>query len=551
MDKKRAYVILSLILVLSFFLAVYGMNWGLPDRWNTDEQIAKSLRLLAARSPFTVVDKGHPQLYNIVLAVFLAPFLLALKVTGYNLTGVQTASAVSWVNLASAYPDFAAYVYMAGRLLSAALNMASVVMVYLIGILVYKKHGIALLAALIMALSPGIAEIGHFAKCTPLVMFLMLGVIYYVFRSLKADFNKNFYIASFLSGVSTASQADGAFAVIYLTVGFFIYFMLKGRKPYLLKVVPVSLALFAIGFAVSWPAIFMKTGEYMVNGLVGLSATKGLNWQMVYIKITDNLAHIMYMFSPALAIFVYPGIIYSLNRWREDFPYTALFVSFLIPYYLFIIFYLLKYPGAYTKFTAHALPIFSLWAAAFIYKFIDWKTGLKAARSIITAIAFFLCMIYTLKADSVFAKYDTRYASGKWIEENIPAGSSIEHFQQVDLLFPSRILTTHHVIFMGKDSAEYKNKKFYDFDDKLSLKRYMAEINRSGPRSEYLVVASGRDVLLPEDMQDAQGREDIIYRLLADRADGYTLVKRFDFKESLLNPRPSYTAPTISIYKKR
>ena len=66
-SKKQATWILAFILFLYFTLTVYGITWGLPDRWNVDEQVAKTLRLIHSKSPLTLVDETHPQFYNFIV----------------------------------------------------------------------------------------------------------------------------------------------------------------------------------------------------------------------------------------------------------------------------------------------------------------------------------------------------------------------------------------------------------------------------------------------------------------------------------------------------
>src|SRR3990167_8552207 len=74
--RTRGRVTLVGIVALNVALTVYGLGWGLPDRWCLDEQVASSLRLLQSRSVLTVVSVIHPQLYNFFLAVLFVPYLV-------------------------------------------------------------------------------------------------------------------------------------------------------------------------------------------------------------------------------------------------------------------------------------------------------------------------------------------------------------------------------------------------------------------------------------------------------------------------------------------
>ncbi len=550
-SNNNGLKILLVILILNLCLTLYGIRWGLPDRWNTDEHVAKALRLLSSRSVFTVVDTAHPQAYDILLGIWMIPYLAVLKLIGYPLAPIQAAASVSWVELASKYPNFAVGSYVWGRLSSVILNLLSIMFVYRIALLIYKRYRLALTAALIVGLSMGFIEIGHFTKSTALVAMLVLAAAYYAFKAININFEKNFYIASILGGAAVSVQADGAFSLVYLAATAFLYLKDRGISKRTLKTLLIAAILFTLTFFILWPALVVNRQIYSTKAIAGFSMRGMPGPGIIMSKVAENIKFTCYLFSPLLAVFVWCGIFYSAWKWREYSPYTQIFILVLVPYISMATIYFAQFPGAYTKFLIHAIPILSIWAALFINDFLQWRIPGRNARLVLVVFVFLTAILYAIRGSAVFAKDDTRYYSGRWIEGNIPSYATIEHFQEVDVLFPARILKTHSVIFYGRDSKNYAGKKFYDILDKDSAISYMNGIGMHGPTSDYILIASGKDFLLPAYLEAEERRDSIIYKLMEGRQKGYELVKRIESKDSVFtDPKPGYTSPTISVFKR-
>lgn len=551
MENKKALKMLLVIVMVHFLLTVYGIWWGLPDRWNTDEHVAKALRFITSGSPFTVVDTAHPQAYDILLGIWMLPYLAVLKIIGYPLAIAKSAAAISWIELAHRCPGFATGAYVWGRLSSVALNILTIVFVYRTALLVYKKRRAALISAAVAALSAGLIEIGHFTKCSSLVTMLIMAAGYYALRSISEDFEKNFYKASILAGAAVSSQADGAFSVIYLGCAGLIYAKKNGLSARTVGTFAAAAFIMAVTFIVLWPALIGNRQAYLVKEIAGFSMTGIPALPVIAEKVFENIKFTAYIFSPILAIFAWGGLLYNIWNWRRFSPYTQIFSSVLAPYLFMAIIYFVAFPGAYTKFLIHAIPIMSIWAGVFINDILDARSLKRGVKTVFMIIIFSSAVLYDIKAVSVFAFKDTRYVVGKWIESNIKKGSSIEHFQEMDILFPSKVVRDYNVVFFGKNSSDHAGRKFYDIIYSATRDSYMERIDREGLSSDHIFIASGKDFLLPSSLEPAERRNSVIYRLLEGRQPGYCLVRVFDAPESVFtDPKPSYTSPTISVYKR-
>jgi len=154
---------------------------------------------------------------------------------------------------------------------------------------------------------------------------------------------------------------------------------------------------------------------------------------------------------------------------------------------------------------------------------------------------------YVLRADQIFAMGDTRYQSTRWVLENIPPKSFIEHMQDADWLFSSsRILEKYHVIYYGRDSQYFK-ESFYKFSPsgKSSKSQYIDRLNSVGSEADYFIIARGLGVEEPNSKGDA-----FYGKLISGKTD-FKLIKGFETRNSFLtNPVSVYLSLSIYMYKR-
>jgi len=550
---RKETFILVLILLVHLFLGVYGINWGLPDRWNVDEQTANTLRFISLRSPFSVIDIAHPQLYNFVLAVPLSIYLIVLKCISYPLDTVAAAASKSWMHLAAAAPGFATGAYIVSRTFSVFLGIIAIILTYKIAKLIYDKK-VALFSAAIFSTSLALIETSHFAKHTALVLPLVLLVLYLCIKGLEsANFRRNILLASFVCGLSVATKLDGAISIIFI-ISSYILWMRKfkpGAKEQV-RVVFICSGLFILGFFIGWPALLKNASVYL-NSKTTMGGIPQLDSSLFYVfakKIYYNIRHSIVMFGLPMALFVYAGIMHLIFRFKK-YPYGCIFAAVLIPYFLLNIVYFTDYPGAYTKLLIQAVPILSILAGYIMVNMLNWNRFSKVLKVTIISIVFLLTFSYAFRADTVFAHNDTRYKATEWILNNIPKTASIEHVQRVNVLFSTKITRLYNVLFYGRSSNTFAGDSFYKLDDNAEAVQYINRLNREGSYADYFIVAFGNDFKRDLAEMPKAAEQQFCYRLLKNKVNNFRLVQRFYYPESLVfNPRPSYTAPDIHIFKR-
>jgi hypothetical protein len=551
-DHPRATgLCLFAIVVVNVSLTLYGIMWGLPDRWCLDEQVANSMRLLQSGSVLTITNVIHPQLYNFVLAALFVPYLAVLKATGYPFEKVQTAASASWIALADAFPDFATGLYLVARLSSVVFGALGLILAYRIARQLYGVKA-GLVAALTLAVTMGFVETNHLAKHTSLVVFMVLVVGYLAVSAYQQADMKRLYWAGFFSGLAFTAKLDGVISIVFVLVAY--YYMgqqghlgardglrwLLGRRSVLLFVS------FVLGISVGWPAAVTGLNTYVEQ-------TQGKRWglfyggfpppnlhglELVFEKLADNFLHIFVVFGVPLGIAALVSFVWLIVRARTDVA-SRILLGMMLAYSAVVVGYYTSWPGAYTKLMIHLVPALAI---AIGGAFQAWRMSDRAKTAVLALVVAYSAF-YTYRADLVFAERDTRYTATAWIEQQIPKGASIEMVHEVDLLFSSRLIPNYEVIYLGRNSKTYQGSLFRS--DREEIRAAMDKLTREGSRADYFIMVQGRDFAKTPD----EGT--FLWRLLNGRETQYHLVQSFSYPETLLlSPKSPYTSPDILLFKR-
>ncbi len=557
-SKKSAFLILAGILLIKFLFNVYGINWGLPDRWNIDEQVAAVLRMIAEKAYYSTVDLWHPTFYKLTLAIFIAPYLAYLKLSGYPLETVGDAASVSWIKLAQVAPDFAANIFIVGRLYSALLGVVAVYLVYLAAKLISGKE-VGIYAAFIMALSTGFISVNHFAKSTSLSLVLNVLVLYLSIAAVKKNkFVKHIIFASFVAGLATATKYDAGISVIYIIAAYFMHIVktdmrernliLRYLRP---GIIAGCLTVFMFGVFVGWPAYFIKHDMFVKNGMENPVAViqGGITIYGPAIKFFTGLGKLVADFNLLLSTFIFGGFIYLCVKFKK-FPKEILIPVAMLPVYFFYtsVFLFPQTHSCMTKLIVQSFPVLAIVGGFAVFFFLKNKQVGTAPKIAIIILVLAYSLVYDARAVTVFSNKDTRYSSTQWILKNIPEGATVEHLQDSQWLFaPSTIVDKYQMVYYGRNSMKYA-KSLY-FNSNLDYDGYIESLNKAGCNSEYFIAGMGKELEHPPLMMDGDSEKSFFGKLLAGEVN-FELIKKFEFKESVFwNYRPGYSSPTIYIFK--
>lgn len=571
MNKR---LILLAILLLGFILSSYGINWGLPHRWNVDEQVATALRMVGEKS-FVPYDLSHPPLYLYCLIIFLSPYFILLKIINFPFDFIVSAASISWLKLSLVVPEFATSVFLIARMLSAVFGVLTIYAVFLIGKQLYDENT-GLISALTLSLCMGFASANHFAQGTSLVNFLYAVTVFFCLKAVdSSDSRKNFFIASFLAGLSLSAKYNGAILIFpLLMASIFIY---RKNSPGSNRMNNLSVArgmildknnrkgvlCYLAGVLLGWPTLITNLKGYyklFLSENFKFLFTNHQDYAALKIKtsyvygIFNYLKETMHIFGLPISLFVIGGLFYCAfllfkkNTFIKKEKLALILIS-VLPYFLIVSSF---HRPVYIKYLILVVPVMAVTGGIAIYKFLGVARFLKF-KYFIVVVSFIFSFFYTLSSDLVFAKKDTRYEATDWITKNIANESTIEIFTQPSWVLSSSIFPKHNIIFLGESSFGTKNLNIYKaFKNShltyAGLESYFKEISKKMTHSDYILIPYFSDI--DNYLLTGPEGDKFIYNLLNEKLN-YKLVKEFSSKGHWYwDTKTDYTSPTILIFKK-
>ncbi|MBN3038350.1 MAG: glycosyltransferase family 39 protein [Candidatus Omnitrophica bacterium] len=554
------------ILAISLFLNLFGIGWGLPDRWHPDEHVAQTLQMIGERK---IVDFYHPPFYKIVLAGYMVPFLAYFVLTQGQAGVKLVSSCSSWIGLVRTLPDFATNIYLVARSMSALFAVACVYLTHRIGKAIYNEK-VGLFSAMTLAATMGFVGRSHLAKEGIFVTFLVLLVLLLCISSFQTKewgrAKKYFLLACLFGGFSLAAKYDGGIAVVILAVTFVLLVKEKmhsneitGKVKTSFQIAALGVLVYMLGLISGWPGLLSHFSRYkaslMGSGYAVFSPTT--NFPELMERFFDFAKVLLASFGLPFSLLILSGLFAYILKFKKQPKEMVMIIVMMASYFLVAI---AIYNYASIRFVIISLPLLAIFAGLGIYALYS-KVKFRPISICLFTILFVYSLAYTLRADLVFVKKDTRYECSQWIVKNIPKGASIEITRPLYNLFSSFILDDYEVIFCGTSSQDSGFDAdgfslFYKQDiegRKKAKEKYFAKLNQGNISVDYIIHSSWESRFLDEGLEDLQlikeGRN-FLKNLFEGKFD-YRLLKTISYPESLFwNPRPNGTCPTIYVFKK-
>ncbi len=538
---KPEFLALAAILLLAIGLRFIGIQQSLPYLDNPDEPTTVSAAIQMLQT-----GDLNPHFFRWPSFPFYTQFVLSVV---QFLSGVANGT---FSNLNQLVPDS---FYLAGRVLSATLGVATVFLTYLLGRTLYNK-AVGLLGAFILAILPLHSE--HSKYVTPDVMVAFFATLTLLFAAYiyKTGQRKWYLWAGVAAGLTIGTKYNVAVVLVSVVLAHFLADKkVRGKLSWLLA---------TLGTAIG---VFLLTTPFIVFDLTGFlnemafqvrhytieghgNASEGASW----------LAYLGYLFNEA---FVYQGIIAVVGgiglvlfrQRREDW----LVLSLPAVGYLF-------FSSAIVHFSRNLMPLlpplailsacFILWLTKFpdlLIKRVDtkvypYKEGgnlptpipqppaprsfilhptsfILLFRGVVSSIlsVVILCLVlfgFSLRNSFETTRYytqpDSRSQAGVWIVQNIPAGKKIRLERYTPYLPSSRFPGADEQRPIGARPLGWYQEQGYD----------------------YLVASSYEyKELIANDRQAAEN-----YRSVFDKGQ---LIAQFP------GDSPDHPGPTIKIYRIR
>jgi hypothetical protein len=418
---RRDYLFLGIILLLSFFLKVYGINHGLPHHFDYDESLIVESAMRTGLGDLTPPHSGWPaSLHKYILFFIYGMYFLLGKLSGM-FTSVDDFSTYFLLEPSS--------FYLIARLGSVFSGLIVIIVLFFICNKLYNNR-VALLSCLLLSSTLIFIDLCHSAKQdVTMVSFLLLSFLS-LSLILKTGLRKYYIFAGIFAALAISEKYNAGFVIIPVIVSHYIWGSVNNiSKRMLILNTNLLIAFFTLGitFIVCNPYVIINPGEIW-NGISNLLfnystiARVGIQQSSVnpYIYLVTNILSNGY--GIIIESVVLLGLIYCIfRRQKED----VLLLSFIIPYMLFA--------GAMkTMAPHHLLPAIvlmiipgSLLIFSCIIKVFKQERSQNFAFIVIPIFLVINPLYSIIKYDHLLSQTDTREVAKGWIEENIDIGSTI------------------------------------------------------------------------------------------------------------------------------
>lgn len=554
---KDSSIYLLIILLLSIFLNLWGINWGLPERWHPDEMTGAALEM-GYYKHLNPHHFAYGSLHYYQIMLFIAP--VHLLYIAMNLNNYITELHILW---------------LFSRILSAFLGTSIVVIIYLIAKELFDKKS-GLLSALLLTVSMGFVNLSHFATSDiPSIFWFSISCLMSTYVLTRKD-KKYYFLAGLFIGFAAASKYNAGLALVALIVAHFLN--KNGLQRYLIYGIFAAI----VGFIVANPVLFISCCEFIegflkdnfFNSLSRFEETQV--WLPFISRLRDALGTPLFFVS-VLGILYSLKLLFSIN----DRSRVLLLWSMFLPYYFLF--------GSIHKislrYVVPIVPFILILAGKMISDIFNIRIRfIRLAFSALLIIVVGYSLIFTIASDLEFI-HDSRLITREWIRNIIPYGSSIEITSYGPNIPSDKFSVRHrpHKNKVDKTVSLIKSNPTYLLSQKILLRFqsfaerfnlcdggrpyyvawYEKAMNRYKLRTEdfdvsveglnkrkpdYLIVSSQYFKRFSDDKESAEGK---FYDSLFSGNSDYTKVAEFKYRfHPWIDPNPEFVNPLIIIFER-
>ena len=374
-------------LLVAAVLAFASLNFGLPFLLRPDEDVmvGRAVRMVSEHSLDPMFANYPPLVFYVFAAAEGVGALL----------GFGTLQGAIHADPSSAY--------MAGRLVSAAAAVVTVLFTFLAGRRAYGPAA-GLLAALALAVAPLAVRQAHFATTDGVETALVAAALW---LGLRARSTRGYVLAGGLCGLAACAKYTGGFAIFFVLA---LAWLDQDRRR---RVVALGAAAVA-AFWIPGLVILFHPSDYW-HGIGFLGSNAYLRSSRVPIGWID-IPFVIWPFGLGLGAYLAALAGLVLAVWRRQRTDIALVV--MLAAYFFVI-------GAghedFWRYQLPMLPALSLLAAGLV--------RLSPGRVVIPAAVALVLLLPSLYAsvaqDVLLGRTDTRRLAADWIQAKVPAGAAI------------------------------------------------------------------------------------------------------------------------------
>ncbi|MCP4269140.1 MAG: phospholipid carrier-dependent glycosyltransferase [Candidatus Brocadiaceae bacterium] len=563
LDLDRYQIALIAIVVLAFVLRIWGIDFGLPYIYHTDEwfEVKRALKLGAGNFDFGRITKGG---YFYLLFLEYGFYFAILRICNVVHSSEQF--------LYRLLQDPTS-IWLIGRITTAFVGTLNCFLLYVLGKYAFSKT-VGLFASFFMAIYILHVASSHYITVDiPLVTLITMCFIIMYWRHAGTYRNKDYMLLGVLVAIAVMTKITAA--VVIFPIFYFHFCNIKlecsrvTAKSYILnKRFIMFLVVLAVVYILGNPGILVKFGG-IVKWAGSFVNPYAANRDSLYPQLSNRsdspFNYYLGVLFPVkyfiLTIFIFGGFFICLRKYCGK----QLFLFFLIPYCFFLVSSKSK-ELIYARYVLPIIPILFIYAGVFFEYLLKPAGKFRIYRyMLITTIL--IGGIYPVLKDSIVfdmnkVKPDTRTLAKEWVEKNIPADSVVYitgglthpstmtvslnmNPELMDEMIFDRLLLTGEIMSSKKDKFYQIKKKVLvekkTFHLVLTHNRKQLENALNKKMGDYIVLTGKAKGPFTLDANRETFPE--IYRLLkwAD-SDDFKLINTF-------KPTKGLTGPVILIYK--
>ena len=410
---NRGMLVLAVLAVAALVLRIVGLQFGLPAVYNPDEVAIMARALAFAKGSLNPHNFLYPSFYFYVLFCWVGAYLAFVWLSGR----VESIDALQQL-----YFTDPAGLYTAGRALGAVAGTATVLLVYSLSARLADRRT-ALAAAIFMAVAPLSVRDSHYVKHDVFATMLILAAYIAMVRvwpgaGSRTSTRRDVIVAAGACGAAFSTHYYCVFLALPLA-----WVVCQARRPDGLYAVVREIAI---------------AGVTMIAVFLLLSPFIAIEPHIAWRDITANRAIVV---DRALATGPFiPAFRYLQILWGESIGWpvvllgvagalgmiaaapsrAVLLLSFAVPFFAFI-----SNTVPASRYLNPLLPFVALFAG--------WAMSSLAGRLRIAAPVFWIAVaacaapgvISSLRSDLFFRQADTRTLAREYIEQHVPAGSTV------------------------------------------------------------------------------------------------------------------------------
>ena len=417
-------VLLLAVLALALVLRLDGIAWGLPYSFvNADESTVVPKAFAVARGHLDPQFFYYPSLYFYLLGglyVVATPLMWLLRHGNPLAMGAYVV-------------DPGPY-FLLGRLLSAAFGTISVYLVFRLGRVAYGRPA-GLLAALFLAVTPLHVAYSHMAVTDVTATALSLLALLLLLKATQGRGRRWLVAGAVAAGLATSTKYNlgllvlpASVAAVYACRGEVTRRAAAGARAALLwprllatRVYAPMLAAFLLAspFVVldarQFAHDFLRQNRIMHRGWLGFENTGNGFWYNLHVNLGGTLGVV-------LLILVVLGVAWAL--WRHT-PLDLL----LAPYVLVYFAYVSTWTELADRYLLPVVPLLILLAVRCSLEVAVLRPSAKRVVvpmvGVLLAVAVVAPLTDSLRFDRGLSGVDVRERAKQWVEQNLPAGSTI------------------------------------------------------------------------------------------------------------------------------